>query len=73
MVPQCFGPRQKKISYEYCGYDGRTILVALLFGLYLIVPRRKSKGTIIMGSFVSPSVRRHNLVSATPPTVFQGF
>ena len=33
------------------------------------VPRRQSKGTIILGS----SVRRHNLVSATPPTVFKGF
>ena len=48
-----------------------------------VVPRRK--GTIVMGSSVqpffrpsvrptvSPSVRRHNLVSATPPTVFKGF
>ena len=36
MVPQCFGPRQKKISYEYCGYDESAFLVALLFGLYLI-------------------------------------
>ena len=40
------------------------------------VPRRKSKGTIVLGSSVrpsiSPSVRRHNLVSATPPTVFKG-
>ena len=52
----------------------------------LIVPRRKSKGTIVLGSSVRPSVRppvrpsvspsvrrRHNLVSATPPTVFKGF
>ena len=26
-----------------------------------------------MGSSVRPSVRRHNLVSATPPTVFKEF
>ena len=43
----------------------------------IIVLRRKSKGTIGMGSFVRPffrpSVRRHNLVSANPPTVFKGF
>ena len=36
-------------------------------------PHRKSKGAIVLGSSVRPSVRRHNLVSATPPTVFKGF
>ena len=32
----------------------------------LVVPQRKSKGIIVMGSFVRPSVLRHNLVPATP-------
>ena len=29
--------------------------------------------SVVMGSSVRPSVRRHNLVSASPPTVFKGF
>ena len=37
------------------------------------VPRRKSKGTVVMGSPVGPSVSPlTSLVSATP-TVFKGF
>ena len=37
------------------------------------VSRRKSKGTIVLGSSVLPSVSRHNLVSATTPAVFKAF
>ena len=51
------------------------LLSPTLFNFF--VPRGKSKGTIVMGSSVHPSVRpsthRHYLVSATRPTVFKGF
>ena len=40
-------------------------------------PPTKVEGTIVMGPSVRPyvctSVRRHNLISATPPTVFKGY
>ena len=62
---QGFFLRAKKSQTLMCPYGQ---LCQLIF-----VPRRKSKGSIVLGSSVRPSVRRHTLVSATPPTVFKGF